>query len=427
MSRTSDLSAVNCTECGAGLDILGGGRVTTHICPYCGAELDANDSYKVLAKFANMQRPDTPFSLGQRGRLYDVDWTIIGTIGHVERYRGREWRWVDHQLYSPTHGYAWLTYEDGHYAFTRRIRDGGWLSSQRVESSDNPPKISYHGQKFTYYETTNSCSDFVEGEFTWRPKLGRETVSVSVLGDDAMLSFEQSAQEREVYRSVYVTAQQVKAGFDITLPARAADPHPLKPVKRSVNSNFIIAASAISAVIAVVLGLSFTAGSGQVVLPQTTLTARDFPVEIPFTVTDTDRLVEIQITADLNNSWLWTDIEVTDPEDIPLFEAGREVSYYYGREDGESWREGSRSSSIRFRPTMAGEYALDIDVAESGRGEVSDGQLGYSYTRVSVAQGVASGVMLFVAAFMFVVIAGLQIGWRAFKYKRRFAGGDWSE
>ena len=46
----------------------------------------------------------------------------IGTIEFTETYRGRTWTWIDHQLYSATHGYAWLTLEDGHPVFTRRFR-----------------------------------------------------------------------------------------------------------------------------------------------------------------------------------------------------------------------------------------------------------------------------------------------------------------
>ena len=44
MSLGPHLKSIDCTACGAGLDILGGGRVTVHICPYCGTALDALDS-----------------------------------------------------------------------------------------------------------------------------------------------------------------------------------------------------------------------------------------------------------------------------------------------------------------------------------------------------------------------------------------------
>ena len=45
-----------------------------------------------------------------------VPFTVIGTIAWVEYYAQRSWHWVDHQVYSPTHGYGWLTVEG-------RVRD----------------------------------------------------------------------------------------------------------------------------------------------------------------------------------------------------------------------------------------------------------------------------------------------------------------
>ena len=122
MTRSPDLRAINCTACGAGLDVLGGGRVATHICPYCGTALDAQADYKVIASYSGIVRPSSPLRPGMSGQIDGVTFTVIGTLGWEERYGGRTWTWVDHQVFSPTHGYAWLTVEDGHLIFSRRYR-----------------------------------------------------------------------------------------------------------------------------------------------------------------------------------------------------------------------------------------------------------------------------------------------------------------
>jgi hypothetical protein len=48
-------------------------------------------------------------------------------IRYVSHQSGPGWAesydWVDFQLYSPTHGYAWLTWNKGHYLFSYRTRD----------------------------------------------------------------------------------------------------------------------------------------------------------------------------------------------------------------------------------------------------------------------------------------------------------------
>ena len=109
----TDVKRINCTQCGAGLNVLGGGRVRAHVCGYCGAEMDTQDNYKVLQQFKDMQRPSTPFEIGMEGEIDGVKMIIIGTIGKRESHFGRSWNWVDHQVFSPTHGYGWLTWENG--------------------------------------------------------------------------------------------------------------------------------------------------------------------------------------------------------------------------------------------------------------------------------------------------------------------------
>ena len=91
MSLNPDLKSINCTACGAGLDVLGGGRVTTHVCAYCGTQLDALDNYRSLQKFDQLNRPDSPFAIGMRGTLWGVDYTVIGTLQHEERWGPRSW------------------------------------------------------------------------------------------------------------------------------------------------------------------------------------------------------------------------------------------------------------------------------------------------------------------------------------------------
>ena len=101
MTRAPGLTSINCTQCGAGLDVLGGGRVVTHVCPYCGSELDAQHDYAVLRRFADMPRPESPFRLGMTGQVWGVDWTVIGTLGMRETWAGKTWEWAEHQLFSP--------------------------------------------------------------------------------------------------------------------------------------------------------------------------------------------------------------------------------------------------------------------------------------------------------------------------------------
>ena len=258
---TGTVRAIDCPNCGAGLDVLGGGRVVTQVCSFCGAALDAADAYRVLAVYAGMARPLSPFRLGMEGEVGGVRWTIVGTLGLVERDGGREWRWCDHMLFSPTHGYAWLTVEDGHTLWTRKVRDwpdGPFLATAEVERAERRPTRRWRGRTFAYFATSAWTVDFVEGAFNYRPARGERGTTVTMLPPDeadAMLAFvaPEGGREREVEPTRYAPGAAEAFGAQPPVPDGV---HPLEPQEVVPDARFLqgwFAAMAVAALAALVL------------------------------------------------------------------------------------------------------------------------------------------------------------------------------
>lgn len=428
MTRAAELKAVNCTACGAGLDVLGGGRVTVHICPYCGTELDAVDNYRAVRKFNDIARPDSPFEIGMSGRLSGVDYTVIGTLEHREDWAGRSWTWVDHQLYSPTHGYAWLTLENSHLTFSRRYRRPVWMSSAWVERAEHRPSLRLRGQLFNYYDTSTSRITFAEGEFTWAPQKGEKTTTVTALAGGEMLSFSQTGSEREVYLSTYLPVAEAEAGFGIKTALSPRTVHPLQPFRRGPHHGFLIAIGLFCAVFCLLAGLFMEARSGDWALQQTTLRAHELPATLTLDLPRPGELVQIDFRGNTLNSWGYLEIELTDPEDETVFEAGRTVEFYRGRDSEGTWSEGSNQASLAFRSDVAGPHKLHIGLPEQGKwSEPGYGTKPLSMLFVSARTGLSSGLWLFVLAAIFVVVGGQGALRAAMHEQRRLRGSDWSD
>ena len=429
MTRAEGLVAINCTSCGAGLDVLGGGRVTTHICPYCGSELDAQHDYAVLKKLANADRPSSPFRIGMTGRLFGVDWTVIGTLGQQESWRGEIWKWADHQLYSPTHGYAWLTVENGHMVFTRRFRGvvrPSWISTTWVETAEHPPSVFCRGERFTYLETSTSEVTFAEGEFTYSPRIGERTLTVSAMSERHMLDFSSVGAEREVYRGTYIPVQQGLAAFG--LPDDALSPggvHPLQPFQPWRHTDFLQLGAGVAALVCFVLAAWLHLSPGREVLAPVSFQVADLPQSANFEISDTGRLAGLYLESDVSNSWTYQEIEMTDPEGETLFEAGRTMEYYFGSEGGERWTEGSRRARLYFRPTLAGAYTVTLFPPETGRW----GSAGREPQTVTlwVRSQLSSGLWLAMLGFGFAVLALLRQGRRWWHNRLRWRHSDWTE
>lgn len=416
--------AVSCPACGAGIKALGGGRVVIHACAHCGSTLDAVENFRLIARHANLRRPDTPFALGQKGRIAGVDWVVIGTLAWAETYRNITWTWVDHQLYSPSHGYAWLTLEDGHLIFTRRHRGpfSRWVTPAAVEAAEQPPIFIVKGQSHRYYETTTARVTFAEGEFSWAVQVGDKVTTVSFLADQSMVSLGQDGRELEVEISTYPPQAETWAAFGLPAP-RPWRVHPLQPLQAWRHESFLTAVGALGLAASLVMGMLLLS-QGSPVKP--VYLSQGLPIEARLPITRTDGLVTIRLSANLYNAWAGIEAEVTDPEGEVVFDLAREMGYYAGVEDGESWSEGSQSMTVTFRAQQVGDHLLTVAVPEGGTGEGAGGPPIDSMV-LTVGEGRAATFWLWLTALLFAPFAGITWLRRYLHRKARWRGSDWSD
>jgi hypothetical protein len=428
MSLAADLREISCPGCGAGLSVLGGGRVTTHICGYCGSALDAVEGYRVLRQFTSLRRPASPFSIGMEGVLSGATYRVIGTLVWEETAQGGWWTWADHLLYSPTHGYAWLTVEDGHLVYTRRHRGAtspSWVTVAAVESAESPPLVYGEGECYKYYETSTARITFAEGEFTWRPMVGDQAVTISALSEDAMLQFSENANEREVERSIYLSGPATLAAFGATQPLFPGRVHPLQPWRGGPDDSFLIMAGLAFMAACVALGLGLMAAEHSI-LPQQIFSAADLPLQLPLEIATTDRLASVTVSGRVDNGWAFVEVSLSDPADTPVFAAGREIDHYSGYDADGSWTEGTLTTSLWFRPETPGTYTLEIDVPEAGRGEETGGGPVPAIT-VSATEGGTNALWMFGTALLFGAVA-LWKGSGPYLHRRaRWRGTDWTD
>ena len=423
-----EVAAISCPSCGAGLMALGGGRVVLQVCAHCGAAMDAVDNYRLLKTFAERNRPETPFQLGAKGRIDGVDWTVIGVLGWAETWNGESWNWTDHQLYSPTHGYAWLTLENGHLILTRAWRGPlgpNWITSQAVEVADAPPTVRARNRTYTYYETSDARITYAEGEFSSVAMVGDRVQSLCFLSEDEMLTLTQSGVEREVELSSWPPQAETWASFGVTSPDKPWRVHPLQPYRPWREERFLGATGAVVACASLVLGL-FLLAEGEKVRPVTQPGTNPLAFEAEVPITQTRGLTQLVVQTDLYNAWSTIEVEVTDPDDAPVFQMAREVGYYQGVEGGESWSEGDQTMSISFRPKVAGSYRFSLEVPEGGSGEGAEGSP-INKIQFAAYEGQAASFWMWLVFAIALPIAGLTPLRSWLHSKARWRGTDWSD
>lgn len=227
----SKIQSIKCTNCGAPLKLLGGGRVMTVTCAYCKSVLDLNDNYKVLSNFKNVKGlHELPFDIGMKGKLKDIDYTIIGRVD----YRGIEYpdtQWTDFLLFSPLYGYAWLTYEEGSLSYSRRERKFPNLEWNEITGHSH---IVVGERTYETYDAYSAKISYVEGELTWVAKKNDNTSFIDLIDPPFGISAEKSKNEIEYYQSEYLEADEVYEAFSIPQEKRTTEEgfNPLKPFNR---------------------------------------------------------------------------------------------------------------------------------------------------------------------------------------------------
>jgi hypothetical protein len=241
--------------------------VKVHSCSYCGAQLDAQDDYRVIARYRDMIRPETCFDLGMTGTLWGAEFTVIGTIAWIEHYDGQVWNWVEHQIYSPTHGYAWLKLDEGFVTFSRKSRaipNPPVLGSATIENAESRPVVSLNGRYFKYYSSGLARPTFIEGEFNYIPRMEDRIRYVSLLGKTQMLDMVESNSEREYVLSDFPDQAELLLGFGVS-PERLPHPrgvHPLQLLDRSPLQLFARNLFLVAALVAL-FGMFITPVSGR--------------------------------------------------------------------------------------------------------------------------------------------------------------------
>lgn len=428
MSRAAHLSSINCTQCGAGLSVLGGGRVLAQVCGYCGAVLDAQDAYKVLTSIGKRDHPASPVRIGMSLKIERVEFTVIGTLGVVERHGHQRWSWAEHQLYSPTHGYGWLSVEDGHVLFTRKLRETpepSWITTATVERAETRPRARLRGRAYRYYESGVTEIDFMEGEFNWVPQLGERSEYVSLLGPDAMLTYTRTPSEREIELTRALDRKAAIADLGLA-EAEVPKPrlHPLMPYRALPHERFMRNALGAFAGLALLLALGFAAAGGARILDQRDLPVQSLPQRLTFEITETAQLAEVEISSDVQNAYALFSAEITGPDGQPVAVGARATQYYSGTEGGERWSEGSRRATFRFRPETTGPHRIEIALEEQ---EPWQGGRVASAVSVSVRERVPSLFHPLAAAALFALGAVALTARRALHQRLRFAGSDWTD
>ncbi|HEX2095255.1 MAG TPA: DUF4178 domain-containing protein [Longimicrobiaceae bacterium] len=362
-TRVSGTRALNCPNCGGGVTIRNPEHTLNVVCDSCGSILDAkHPGLQVLQKFRAAQKVQPLIPLGATGKWKGEEYQVLGFQQRTITVEGIAYSWREYLLFNPQHGFRYFTEYDGHWNDVIPLK-----TVPREVIQGGRPVAILHGETFKHFQKAKARTTYVLGEFPWEVRFGDEAVTSDFIAPPRMLSAETTEGETTWSLGEYTPGQRIWEAFKLPGKPRAPkgvyanQPSPHAPRARAYWRAFGVLAALFVAMFIVRIVLAparevFSGGYQYFPGAEGGVVTTD-----PFTLTGRPAVLEVAVRTDVSNDWVYFNYALINLDTGQATEFGREVSYYHGVEDGESWSEGSMEDEARVPSVPPGRYVLRIE------------------------------------------------------------------
>lgn len=354
---------LSCPNCGSSVEVRRAGMSVNVVCEACASVLDATaPGAKVLQTFERRAHIRPLIPLGSEGRWRGADYVCLGFQVRTMHWGSERYSWSEYLLHNPEEGFRYLTEEDGHW------NDAIVLKSlpERVPGGGHE-KVRLHGETFKHFEGARTTTDYVLGEWPWEVRVGDEVHTDDYVSPPRSLSRERSEEETVWSLAEYVPGRRVWDAFG--LPGKPPKPRGVysnQPSPYAGSAKPVVRTAGI--LLALLVGFWFVRvavlpNSERILTePHTYTPPADSAVVVlgPFTLDGRTSNLAVDMKTSVSNEWVYFDYALMNTGSGNVREFGREVSYYFGREGGESWSEGSTDDRAVIPAVSPGEYMLRI-------------------------------------------------------------------
>ena len=364
--KKADSSNLQCTGCGAPVNLRLPGLSKIVICDYCGSVLDTEyEELKIVSTFERNANIKPLFELGDRALFEGQDFEFVG---FARKRDNGDHHWDEYLLFNPYMGFRYLAYWSGHWSYTRILKGFPFsIQGQPIVGSEKPISAMKNGKSYKYFFEYRAEVVYVLGEFNWKLKKGDISAFTDYINPPYSLTAEFSGNEVVWSRSEYITPQEIAKAFEYkeTLPKPVGvAPNQINPFKKS---------STFGLVTALVTTIALTIGSGMIRSEEKVIFNQRYTENLAKVAYDQNRQktinfdigevnidskknLEIKLRANVSNSWAHMIMFFQNEKNQKITILDQGVEYYYGYTDGESWSEGSQSTDFITKEFEPGKY-----------------------------------------------------------------------
>lgn len=407
--------ALSCPNCGSTVTLRAVGLSLAAVCGSCSSVIDVTDpNLRIISRFNDKKVVVPILPIGVRGKLFGVEYEVIGYVRRIESGFG----WEEFLLFNPAEGFRWLVTYDGHWSFVKTL-------TETVKTGGEA--VFFRGGEFKLFSRGHAKVTYVLGEFYWKVTIGETVATEDYVSPPFVLSKEYYPGLQEVTWSLgeYVEPSVIEEAFgkkDQLRPRNGVYLNQPNPQQRQFGALWALAGTFFLALFFIQL-VTGARGTNQQVYRGSFIhkkAAQDKTEITPeFKIEGGRQALEVTTQAGVDNSWIDFNISLVNAETKEEISFGQEVGYYFGHDSDGFWSEGRQSTTTLVPGVAPGTYYLTIDTEADPQLE----SMGYT---VTVVRGVVIWSNFWIGAILlacYPLYASIRRG--AFE-RQRWSESDFS-
>lgn len=323
----------------------------TFACPSCKRVYFKRDAdYKFRDKFDYVYDHEG-LELGKKAVIKGTEYTLSGIV--LKKAFG-SFYWKEYILHNKELEFVYLSEACGHWILLKDIET-------EFDADYHPTVLEHGGMTFSLYEYSNAEIVSALGYFDFDVSKSKVHTS-EYINPPFMVSIEKTDGVTSTYFGEHISKKEIRKAFPGSYVPSQNGVGIVQPFLINVKYTALI----FCAVTLLILMSNWALNKDRVKqdVLNATIAFDDFAgkdyVTPSFELNGSSAPFSIYISSDVNNSWANVQVALVNEKTGEETYASKDIEYYHGYTDGESWTEGATSEEFNLCGVSRGKYHLSI-------------------------------------------------------------------
>ncbi|RZJ52816.1 MAG: DUF4178 domain-containing protein [Flavobacterium sp.] len=344
---------IPCYSCNTETELEVGFEVVNFVCPKCQSIYiaDGNGQFRRRSQYKKYDF-DYPLHIGDVGFLKGSNYKVTGIL---KKNVHPNFSWTEFILQNDAKEFLYLSLSNGHWMMLTEMEETFDLKSL-------PNYLEYKNEDYNIFEYSDVEIIGAQGFFDFPLPDNKLIKLIEYIKPPYIISIERIEKTETFFYGEYVKKDVIKKAFKKTSVPYKFGVNMIQPFMFNVRN---------TAVIFCLFALLIITSNWYIYKDQTEQNVFNRSIKFTefnnkevtspsFTLNGASAPLTIGISTGVDNSWANVNVALINEETNDEINANKDIEYYHGYSDGESWVEGSQSEKFNICGVKGGKYHLLI-------------------------------------------------------------------